>query len=249
MKLDPQVGRALRFSALVFLVIASGSTVLADSILMKNGQTFQSLGPPDRDGTLVYMWDGLKKTVVRDSKIERIESNSVLRTGEKFHLVQPLIVHGGVMPKEVIRVEADPWNDKGRRQFRYVGRSNRVISMEQAINEIGPHVVRYRGVDGFWHGETAVSQVPRSVIMSLLRRIEKTNQDERERAVRYLMGVGWYPEAREELDRLIKEFPGTDLSERAESAGRSSSKPRPPSVAPRSTSAAGRSSPRRRRRC
>lgn len=220
MKLDSQRGRALRRSAiiLVFSAIVSGSTILADTILMKNGQTFQSIGPPDRDGTLVFLWDGLKKTVIRDSKIQRIDSDGALRTGEKFQLVQPLIVHGGVMPKEVLQVEAAPWDDKGRRQFRYIGRANRAITMEQAINEIGPHVVRYRGVDGFWHGETAVSQVPRPVMMSLLRRVEKTNQDERERVVRYLMGVGWYAEAREELDRLIKEFPATDLSERAATA-------------------------------
>ncbi len=219
MKLDSKGGRALRCSILfVSAVIASGPALPADTIRMKNGQTFLSIGPPDRDGTLVFLWDGLKKTVIRDSKIERIDSDGALRTGEKFQLVQPLIVHAGVMPKEVLQVESGPWDEKGRRQFRFVGRSNRPISMEQGINEIGPHVVRFRGIDGFWHGETAVSQVPKPVMMSLLRRVERTNQDERERVVRYLMGAGWYPEAREELDQLIKEFPASDLADRAASA-------------------------------
>src|SRR4051794_19416370 len=108
MKLDSQGGRAWRCAAIILAlsVVAPGSAILADTILMKNGQTFLSIGPPDRDGTLVFLWDGLKKTVVRDSKIERIDSDGALRTGEKFQLVQPLIVHAGVMPKEVLQVEA-----------------------------------------------------------------------------------------------------------------------------------------------
>ncbi|MDR3619265.1 MAG: alpha/beta hydrolase [Paludisphaera borealis] len=219
MNVDPRSGWALRFAALVLAATTPGSPILADSVIMKNGMTFRTVGPPDKDGTLVFLWDGLKKTVIRDSKIERVVPDNTLRTGEKFQLVQPLIVHAGIMPKEVISVEAGPWNEKGRRQFRYAGsKSNRPIAMEQAINEIGPYLVRYRGVDGFWHGELAVSQVPRPVMMSLLHRVEQKNQDERERVVRYLMGAGWYPEAREELDRLIKEFPASDLSERAASA-------------------------------
>ena len=32
------------------------------------------------------------------------------------------------------------------------------------------------------------------------------------------MDAGWYPEAREELDRVIQDFPKTDLSERATGA-------------------------------
>ena len=64
-----------------------------------------------------------------------------------------MVVHGGLMPKEVVSVEAGPWNERGRRSFRYVGsRLNKPIRMEQAIIEIGPHIVRFRGVDGFWVG-------------------------------------------------------------------------------------------------
>ena len=68
------------------------------------------------------------------------------------------------MPKEVISVEAGPWDDRGRRSFRYLGsRSNKPISMEQAIIEIGPHIVKFRGVDGFWVGVVETNQVPRPV--------------------------------------------------------------------------------------
>jgi pimeloyl-ACP methyl ester carboxylesterase len=191
----------------------------ADSIFMKNGIVYRSIGQPDKDGTLVYMWDGLRKLVVRDSKIEKIVGDNSFRTGERFQLVQPLVVHAGVMPREVISVQAGPWNDRGRRAFRYVGsKSNKPISMEQAIIEIGPHLVKFRGVDGFWQGALATSEIPRPVMMSLLARVEQQNQAERERVVRFLMDAGWYPEAKQELDRVIHDFPNTDLSERARGA-------------------------------
>src|SRR5262249_40487148 len=140
-------------------------------------------------------------------------------TGERFQLIQPIVVHAGSMPKEVISVEAKPWDDRGRRDFRYLGsKSNRTLRMEQAIIEIGPHIVRDRGIDGFWVGLVATSQIPHSVIMSLVGRVDQQNAEERERVVRFLIDAGWYPEARHELDRLIQDFPKTELSERAASA-------------------------------
>jgi dienelactone hydrolase len=192
---------------------------VSDTITMKNGIVYRSQGSPDKDGTLVFLWDGLKRTVIRDSKIERIVGDSAFRMGEKFQIVQPLVVHGGTMPKEVISVQAGPWNDKGRRSFRYVGANpNRPVSMEQALIEIGPHLVKYRGVDGFWLGQLATSQVPRAVIAGLLGHVEQKDPAERERAVRFLMDAGWYTEARAELDRLIHDFPHTDLADRAAGA-------------------------------
>jgi pimeloyl-ACP methyl ester carboxylesterase len=189
-----------------------------DTITLKNGMVYLSQGAPDKDATLVYIWDGLKKVVIRDSRIERVVGDNTYRSGEKFSLVQPMIVHTGSMPKEVLSVQAGPWNEKGRRSFRYVGSKPRPTSMEQAIIEIGPHVVKYRGVDGYWLGLVATTQVPRKVVTGLLGRVEQQNQSERERVVRFLMDAGYYPEAKEELDRIIHDFPKTDLSERAATA-------------------------------
>ena len=194
----------------------TGVAVRGDTIFMKNGIVYHSQGTPDKDATLIYLWDGLKRTVIRDSKIERIVGDNTYRTGEKFTLSQPLTKHAGEMPKEVISVQAGPWNNLGRRSFRYVGaRANRRVSMEQALIEIGPHAARFRGVDGFWQGQVATSQVPREVVTGLLARADRKNQEERERVARFLMDAGWYPEARKALDELVKDFPKTDLAERA----------------------------------
>ena len=125
----------------------------ADRVIMKNGLVYISQGTPDKDNSLVYIWDGLKRVVVRDSKVEKMVPGNDFKAGERFQLIQPIVVHAGSMPKEVISVEAGPWDDRGRRTFRYLGsKLNRSISMEQAIIEIGPHIVRYRGIDGFWVG-------------------------------------------------------------------------------------------------
>jgi pimeloyl-ACP methyl ester carboxylesterase len=200
-------------------LVAACVPARGDTLVLKNGIVYQSQGAPDKDGTLLFLWDGLKKIVIRDSKVERITADNAFRTGEKFTLDQPITVYAGAMPKEVISVQAGPWNDRGRRSFQYVGgRSSKPVPMEQAIIEIGPHVVKYRGVDGFWKGIVATSQVPRGVITGLLAKVDQKNQSERERAVRFLMNAGWYEEAKAELDRMIREFPGTDLGERAAGA-------------------------------
>jgi len=191
-----------------------------DSVIMKNGIVYRSQGAPDRDNnTLVFIWDGLKRVVVRDSKIEKIEADNAFRTGERFQLVQPMTVHGGAMPHEVLSVHADPWDNLGHRSFVYEGsRSKRSIRMEQAIVEIGPHIVKYRGIDGFWLGQVETNQIPRKVVMALLGKVEQKNGAERERVIRFLMDVGWYAEAKTELDRLIQDFPEGELKERAAGA-------------------------------
>ena len=135
---------------------------------MKSGIVYRGLGAPDRDNTLVYISDGLKRVVVRDSKIERIEADNAFRTGET---VSVGAADGRARRADAqgsrAACEAEPWNDRGRRSFRYSARtSKRPIRMEQAIIEIGPHIVKFRGVDGFWVGQVETNQVPRKVVMA-----------------------------------------------------------------------------------
>jgi pimeloyl-ACP methyl ester carboxylesterase len=192
------------------LMSLAWSECRGDSVIMKNGMVFVSQGAPDKDNSLVYIWDGLKRVIVRDSKIDKTVADNALRTGERFKLIQPIVVHGGAMPKEVLMVEAGPWDDRGRRQFRYIGsRSTKPLGMEQAINELSPHVAQYRGIDGFWVGVEDLNQVPRPVVMALLGRVDPKNAVERERVIRFLMDAGWYPEAKQELDRISKDSPNT----------------------------------------
>jgi pimeloyl-ACP methyl ester carboxylesterase len=203
-------------AALCFL--AAPGVCRGDSVIMKSGVVYRGIGAPDRDNTLVYIWDGLKRIVVCDSRIERIEANNAFRGGETFKLVQPLVVHAGLMPTDVVSVETGPWDERGRRPFFYTRGVGKPIHMEQAIIEIGPHVAKIRGVDGFWVGVVETGHIPHEVVTSLLSKVEQKNVGERERVVRFLMDMGWNWEAKKELVRLVRDFPQADLKERSENA-------------------------------
>ena len=79
-------------------------------------------GTVDRDNTLRQISDGLKRIVIRDSKIERITPSEPYRNLERFAISQPLTVHAGAMPKyRRRRRKPNPWDEKGRRKFSYIG--------------------------------------------------------------------------------------------------------------------------------
>lgn len=201
----------LRFPAVVLLALGALLAPLprawGDNVILKNGIVYR--GTVDQDNTLVSVFDGLKRVIIRDSKISRREPNTAFGNWEVFKLVQPLITHSGSMPKEAYDIEATPWNDRGRRTFAYrSARSTKPITMEQAINELGPYLVRYRGVDGFWQdGRLSLRQVPRDVVLGILGKVDQKNQNERRRVVSFLIQAEWYAEAKKELDGLLRDFP------------------------------------------
>src|SRR3954467_4233839 len=103
--------RHARWSRLVgawLLALSSTMVARGDTIVLKNGNVYR--GVVDRDNTLVYIFDGLKRVVIRDSKIAGMDADASYRSLELFKIEQPLIVHGGSMPKEVFDVVAEPWN-------------------------------------------------------------------------------------------------------------------------------------------
>jgi hypothetical protein len=180
--------------------------VHGDTVIMKTGSVYR--GSVDHDNTIYFIFDGLKRIVVRDSKILKMQPDSSYRNFETFRLEQPMVVHGGNMPKEVTSVRAQAWNDRGRRMFDYTGANlERRIKMEQAINELGPRVSRVRGVDGFWQGQVPTSQIPREIVLGLLGKVERKNRDERQRVYTFLVQAEWYTEAKAELDAIARDFP------------------------------------------
>jgi hypothetical protein len=210
---DPRCSRFLPASMTLLLLLAVPAH--GDTVLLKNGNIYR--GVIDRDNTVISVFDGLRRVVIRDSKIARIDPDASFRNLEEFRIEQPLVVHGGVMPKEVVSVKVEPFNDRGRRLFQYVGgRSGKPVRMEQAIYEMGPYAVRLRGVDGFWQGPLATSQVPREVILAILAKVERGNQNERLRVARFLIQAEWYKEAKAELEALVRDF--AELRDRVDGA-------------------------------
>lgn len=200
---------------LTFLATAPTS---GEYVRLKNGQTFR--GIVDKDGTMVqiYDYDGRWRVILRDSKLDAIEDDSP-PDPIRFDLVQPLTVHAGEMPPFAHSIEASPWDEFGRRKFRFVGsRSGKATEMTQAIYQLKVQSARIRGVDGFWKSVVSVSQIPREVVLGLLAKVDQEDQDRRLAVGSYLIQAGWYPEARQELDRIAHDFP--ELQDRVETVKR-----------------------------
>ena len=68
---------AARWLVVGLVVAAAGVVGRADTIVLKNGVVYR--GVVDRDKPLLWVYDGLKRVVLRDSKVARIESDASLR--------------------------------------------------------------------------------------------------------------------------------------------------------------------------
>jgi hypothetical protein len=188
-------------------------------ITLKTGQVLR--GTVDKDNTVLSIFDadGLKRFVMRDTKVARIEPDAAEKL-ERFALEQPLEVHSGAMPPAAVVIEATPWDAKGRRNFAYLRPgSSKPIRMTQAINSLGPRSVSFRGIDGFWVSHMATSQVPREVVLGILGKVDPTLENERIRVVRFLIQAEWYQEALAELESLAKDFPSFEERKSALQAG------------------------------
>ncbi|CAN5908582.1 peptidase [soil metagenome] len=195
-----------------FLVLLAGlEPTRGDLVTLKNGAVLR--GTVDKDNAFVSIFDGLKRVVIRDSKVTSItpEPASSRQQQERFSLVQPLETHGGTMPSHALGIQSSPWDEFGQRIFQYSyftdAKTRRTVRMKQAINEIGPEQVKFRGIDGFWIAQVDLNQIPKDVILGLLGRVDRANKNERLRVGRMLIQAGWYAEALDELDRLSEEFP------------------------------------------
>ncbi|WZO99641.1 PHB depolymerase family esterase [Isosphaeraceae bacterium EP7] len=179
----------------------------ADIVTLKNGTVLK--GAVDKDNTVVSVFDGLKRVIVRDTKIAKTDPEATYANAESFRFIQPLEKHAGSMPRYAIGIKAGPWSDRARRSYQYVGpKSSKPVAMTQAIIDLGPRISKLRGVDEFWTGQIPTSTLPRDVVMGLLGNIiQKENKSERLAKGRFLIQAEWYPEAMAELASIEADFP------------------------------------------
>lgn len=195
-------------AALALAALAPAAPAPADTVTLKDGTVYTGL--VDKDNTVVSIFDGYKRTVLRDTRIARID-NAAPEQFETFRIDQPLTVHAGEMPPHAIDITPGTWDDKGRRTFEYTfyTRANtpRTVRMLQAINTLGPRTVHVRGVDGYWKANLDTETVGKDVVLGILARIDRSNENERLKAGRFLIQARWYPEALAELEQIGKDFP------------------------------------------
>ena len=120
----PRGPSGLAVASLALLALgAAATTAGADTIRLKNGTVYR--GTVNRDNALVYVSDGLKRVVFfYGSRVNRIDPDAGTSKFKYFSIGQPLDVHGGVQPNVVFNVQATPWDQKGRRTFRFTTTSN-----------------------------------------------------------------------------------------------------------------------------
>lgn len=213
----PFFRRGLTLAALLLGFANTTRPVPADIITLESGLVLK--GEVDKDGTILSVFDGLRRVLVRDTKIATRQS-AAPEAFEQFKIDQPIVVHGGVMPTYAININASPWNDTGRRAFSFIGPgSSKPVRMTQALIEIGPKQVRFRGIDGFWRGQIATSQIPRPVMLTLLGKLDHNDQSTRLQLGRFLIQAEWFPEALAELDKIGQDFP--ELTETVKTVRRS----------------------------
>ena len=74
--------RPRRLGILAVVLATLGAAARGDTVFMKSGSVYR--GEIDRDNTIVYVFDGLKRVVIRETKIDRIESDASYRNLERF---------------------------------------------------------------------------------------------------------------------------------------------------------------------
>ncbi len=200
-------------AALAMLLPQGQPPAHADRFLMKTGETY--LGHAEREGVIAGTYDGVKRTLFRFTRVEKQDPGAGSAAYESFRLVQPKkgSFAASQMPSVLVGVTSEPWDEFGRRIIRFSPPRNaaKINQVTQALIEVGPKACRLRGVESYWSGQIATSQVPRSVIAGLLARIPKEEKDERLRAVRLLLQAEWFSEAKAALASIKADFP--DMAE------------------------------------
>lgn len=203
----------LRRIAAIAAVALLAPTAGAQTVTLKNGLVYR--GQVDKDNTVVSVFDpdGLRRVILRDSKIASVAPETGSAKVAHFPIVQPLVVHAGEMPKAAFGITVGPWDNSGRRPFSYFMKEDqkKPIAMQQAIIDLGPRVSKIRGVDGFWVGQVATSTIPKSAVLGILAKADQKNIEQRIEVCRFLIQAEWFTEARLEVERLAKDF-GKDPS-------------------------------------
>lgn len=155
--------------------------------------------------------DGLRRTYVATRDIEPVPPVEE-EQGVKFRLWQNVAEHGGFLASVGPRLGADPWDPFGRRTFHMKGPDG-PLSIIQGITEITPQYVRIEGLTGArrpvqWDMRLATSSIPRDQFSAMLHQLVDDNDYEgRLQIVQLYLQAERYPEASQELQQVLADFP------------------------------------------
>ena len=219
------------FTGLLLCVAACGppaDVALAAELVMKDGRTLRGKEAavtgladmpmaPQAGGSgpiqlIILLDDDLRRTFVPKHQIREVRPEAAGQLDEKFKVWQK-VLHTGPPVRNVGAVaRVEPFDEFGRRTFSYLTMKGRV-DVIQGITEITPQWTKVEGTSHVWDMRIATSSIPTDVLKKILfKQINPADVEHRKKIARFYLQSQRYKDAREELEAIVKAFPGkTDL--------------------------------------
>jgi len=155
--------------------------------------------------------DGLRRTYVYKATmiagVETVEGPS-----QKIELWQPEPLGGKVVAGLGPILGMSPFNDFGRRVVNVRGPEGGPLSIIQGITEVNSRYTVIKGLKStpsyLWDMRVATDSIPADVLQRIfLRRIDQNSYDDRLEVVRLYIEAQRIGDARQELERAVRDFP------------------------------------------
>lgn len=155
--------------------------------------------------------DGLRRTYVHKHAMVA-DVNSVADLSQKITFPQPAPLGGKTVAGLGPILSVSSFNDFGRRIITVRGPEGSPLSIIQGITEINPRFAIIEGLKSrpsyIWDMRIATDSIPANDLSRIFRRrIDQESYDKRLEIVRFYIEAQRFAEAREELERLIEDFP------------------------------------------
>lgn len=155
--------------------------------------------------------DGLRRTYIYKSTMVA-DVTPIEGLSQKIEFWQPAPLGGKIVAGLGPILGMSPFNDYGRRVVNVRGPDGIPLSIIQGITEVNARYAKIEGLKSTpsytWDMRVATDSIPAYVLQNVFaRRIDQDNYDRRLEVVRLYIEAQRFGDAREELERAIRDFP------------------------------------------
>lgn len=160
---------------------------------------------------IVLVDDGLRRTYVWQRRITKILEQAPQRP-VRFRPWQNVAERGGAVGTVGRRLGETPFDQYGRRHYTMAAKDG-PLTVVQGITELTPVYAKVEGLMGgerpiVWDMRLATSSIPPDDLKAILHQaIDTTDINARKEIVRFYSQAERYPEAYEELQQIVSDFP------------------------------------------
>ncbi len=210
------------------LLWAAVGPVSAATLLLQDGRTlkgdFAQIGGVAEDPMnpkvsagevavtpILVVDDGLRRTFIHYSQVRQVLEPASKRE-TKIRIWQDVAERGGAIGRLGSAARVTPFDEFGRRICE-VRTTEGLQSIVQGITEITPLYARVQGLMGaprpiVWDMRLATSSIPRETLHKILTHaVPRDDAEARLQVVRFYIEGGRYRDAREELEKIVHDFP------------------------------------------